>query len=304
MDLDLAHIDSDKKNYYYYANQNTKIEVIFRTRDDGKMEKVTRTYHLAEYSTIAAQRVRERQSWAKFGQAANNPNNNSVTSFGDNVELEILINYNTGNNSTSSIQYPISQPLREINKIFYIDSNYDLTFEKNKSYTEFEFNEQPKNETNEQPKNETNEFKNINEIKPKKSLVKCRHCGDSSHWSIKCPLQQKKLEEPEPKKKEDFDKHYKNKNNEQRKEQSGLTGVKVSDIDESLTEEELKSYFYQFGNIINFYMIRNKKNNRFNGTVYVTYSTKEENDNALINIKKKALNYMIPTVEPAKQRDY
>ena len=298
MDLDLAHIDSDKKNYYYYANQNTKIEVIFRTRDDGKMEKVTRTYHLAEYSTIAAQRVRERQSWAKFGQAANNPNNNSVTSFGDNVELEILINYNTGNNSTSSIQYPISQPLKEINKIFYIDSNYDLTFEKNKSYSEFEFNEQPKNETN--------EFKNVNvnEIKPKKSLVKCRHCGDSSHWSIKCPLQQKNLEEEEPKKKEDYDKHYKNKNNEQRKEQSGLAGVKVSDIDESLTEEELKPYFYQFGNIINFYMIRNKKNHRFNGTVYVTYSTKEENDNALINIKKRALNYMIPTVEPAKQRDY
>jgi len=89
--MDLAHIDHEKRDYYYYPNQNTKVEVIFRTRDDGKMEKVTRTYYLAEYLAPIAEKVRERQNWAKFGQASNNVNNKSVTSYGDEVEMEILI---------------------------------------------------------------------------------------------------------------------------------------------------------------------------------------------------------------------
>ena len=50
--------------------------------------------------------------------------------------------------------------------------------------------------------------------------------------------------------------------------------------------------------------IKNKKNHQFNGTVYVTYKTQEENNNAMTNIKRKPLNYMIPTVEEAKKREY
>ena len=49
-------------------------------------------------------------------------------------------------------------------------------------------------------------------------------------------------------------------------------------------------------------MLKSKKTNIFNGIVFITYSTQEENDNALIDIKRKALNYLIPTVEYAKPK--
>ena len=49
-------------------------------------------------------------------------------------------------------------------------------------------------------------------------------------------------------------------------------------------------------------MVRNK-NRKFGGTIYITYLTPEENNNALINIRKKPLNYLIPTVELAKPKE-
>ena len=326
--MDLAHIDHEKRDYYYYPNQNTKVEVIFRTRDDGKMEKVTRTYCLAEYLAPIAEKVRERQNWAKFGLAANNVNNKSVTSYGDEVEMEILITKpkKTGKEQKKTetetetepipefqYQYQI-QNMKEINKVFYID-----TIKKEQAITAKETTPEQKENINETIKENSNDD-NDNEtlIKPKKSLVKCRHCGDSSHWSIKCPLQQKKLEdqkkEESKQKNNDVEQHRQYKNNEKHSERTkdhhhhnhqpgiALTGLKVSELDESLTEGELKAHFNQFGNIINFFMIRNKKNHKFNGIVYITYSTQKENDDALINIKRKPLNYIIPSVESAPGR--
>jgi hypothetical protein len=297
--MDLAHIDNEKKDYYYYPNQNTKIEVIFRTREDGKMEKVTRTYHLAEYSETVAQKIKERQSWSKFGQAANNPNNKSITSFGDDVEFEFLINYQK---KQSSEEIDKSKSLKEINKIFYIESYYNVKIPEI-------------SEIQKQMQNKMEYGDNIIELKPKKSLVNCRHCGDSSHWSIKCPLQKNRLDEIEKQnqekydsqkkqKQEEYEKQKQEKFNERKKDQSSLVGLKVSDLDESSSEGELKNYFHQFGNIINFFMIRNKKNHKFNGTVYVTYATQQENDDAMNNIKRRALNYIIPSVELAKQKEY
>jgi hypothetical protein len=174
------------------------------------------------------------------------------------------------------------------------------------------------NEIKKENSNDDNDNETL--IKPKKSFVKCRHCGDSSHWSIKCPLQQKKLEDQKKEenkhKNNDGEQHRQYKNNDRttdrntdrvkdhHNQQPGLvlTGLKVSELDESLTEGEMKAHFNQFGHIINFFMIRNKKNHKFNGTVYITYSTQKENDDALINIKRKPLNYIIPSVELASGR--
>jgi hypothetical protein len=299
--MDLAHIDNEKKDYYYYPNNNTKIEVIFRTREDGKMEKVTRIYNLAGYSSSVAEKIRERQTWDKFGQSANNPNNKSVTSFGDDVEMEILINYKKKSPSQKEKDIQ-NMHNKEINKVFYFEQNHNVNPESKKTKTEAIKTEEKKIEVI-----KTEDENNL-EIKPKKSLVKCRHCGDSSHWSIKCPTQQNKLKEIDTKeknhKKEEYEKQKSEKNYDKSREQSSVVGLKVSDLDESLSEGELKDYFHQFGTIINFFMIKNKKNHQFNGTVYVTYKTQEENNNAMTNIKRKPLNYMIPTVEEAKKREY
>ncbi len=187
--MDLAHIDHEKKDYYYYPNQNTKVEVIFRTREDGKIEKVTRTYYLSIYPPSLAEKVRDRQNWSKFGQAANNTNNKSVTSFGDEVEMEILIQQPKKKKSLQE-QQPQDPSYKEINKVFYIDKTVQT--EKKVNNEEVVKEEHTPTKVVEQP-NDTDV------IKPRKSLVKCRHCGDSSHWSIKCPIQQKKLEDIEAK---------------------------------------------------------------------------------------------------------
>jgi hypothetical protein len=270
-------------DHYYYPDEHTKIEVRFIKNGD-EIQKSTKTYYLKNYKASVASKIRERLSWNKFGDAIN-ANNKESTKFCDEVFIEVTA---TGlkKKSDFKIQLPPCIPEGlEINKIYYFteDENSNKTENKNKITDSEMMIEDPKKEI-------------------KKAIVNCRHCGKNTHWSIQCPIILLKKQEEEQKKieneKEERDKQYR----EKRKEEDSIIGLKVSELDVNMSDSELRTHFEQFGKIINFYMIKNKKTNKFMGFGYITYSTQQENDNALINITKKPINYVIPSVEMAKPK--
>jgi ribosomal protein L44E len=144
--------------------------------------------------------------------------------------------------------------------------------------------------------------------KLKKSIVNCRYCGKNTHWSINCPTKvntEKEKSDNHNRRNQDRNQDgYKRKdeNKERHSDKPSITGLKISDLDDSLSESEIRDHFDQFGKIINLFMLKSKKTNTFNGFFFITYSTQEENDNALVDIKRIALNYLIPTVEYAKPK--
>jgi hypothetical protein len=278
--------DNLKRDYYYYSDVNTKIEVRYKKNENGNDEKITKTYLIENYPSDICNKIKERQKWAKFGQAVNE-NNKSLSNFTDSVDFDInpslthfyyKKNNENGNNENCNI-----------NKKFYIDNDSNQL----KSSLDLDLDSiKP-----------VNIFENPN----KKSLVNCRYCGENTHWSIQCPSKKEEKEIKEKKEKEENEAIEKQKYIEKEKEKyekrKSNIGLKISDLDESLNESEIRYHFEQFGTIINFYMVRNKKNRKFNGTVYITYLTPEENNNALINIRTKHLNYLIPSVELAKPKE-
>ncbi len=270
-------------DHYYYPDENTKIEIRFIKNGD-EIQKSTKTFYLKNYKASDASKIRERLNWNKFGDAINS-NNKELTKFCDEVFIEV-----TGTGLKKKTDFKIKLPScipegLEINKIYYFteDEKSNESEEKNKIIDSEIIIEDPKKEI-------------------KKAIVNCRHCGKNTHWSIQCPIILLKKQEEEQKKiekeKEERDKQYR----EKRKEEDSIIGLKVSELDVNMSDSELRTHFEQFGKIINFYMIKNKKTNKFMGFGYITYSTQEENDNALINITKKPINYVIPSVEMAKPK--
>ena len=282
--------DNLKRDYYYYSDVNTKIEVRYKKNENGNDEKITKTYLIEHYSKDVCNKIKERQKWSKFGQAVNE-NNKSLSNFTDSVDFDI-------NPTLTHFYYKKNEKNENeniFNKKIYIDKdNNDINNESNQLKSSFSL--------------DLDSMKSINifENPNKKSLVNCRYCGENTHWSVQCPLKKEEKLMKEKKEKEEKEALEKQKYLEREKEKNekrkSNIGLKVSDLDESLNESEIRYHFEQFGTINNLFMVRNK-NRKFGGTIYITYATPEENNNALINIRKKPLNYLIPTVELAKPKE-
>ena len=79
---------NDFRNYYYYENDNIKVDVKFVKLDNEKYNKIIKTYYLNTYSENDANKVKERLKLKKFGQATNN-DNHTFTKIGEDVFFEI-----------------------------------------------------------------------------------------------------------------------------------------------------------------------------------------------------------------------
>ncbi len=336
-------LDTDYKDYYYYPSNQTKIEVRYRKTERG-IEKIRKVFRLEYYPASIARKIKERQKWAKFGAAKDQTE--SVTSIGDDVEIELTpglkfikqnpnYNFNPGVNQIHpkidfllNTKYYLDNSENNINSetIAEISKNY-----KNQNFQDTQNTQEPSDTQEASDTQDTSdsltqiEFKQpqINQIDlkqlevkqidfnqdkdNKKSIVNCRNCGSSEHWSIKCPMleyQRKQKEELEELHKRQEEQHKQEAIIKAKKEKDNLIGIKVSDFDTDISEQQLRDHFKQFGNIHHFYNVKNKKNGKPMGTIYITYATQEENDRALIEIPRKNIGYIYPSVEIAKPKNY
>jgi hypothetical protein len=277
---------NDNKNYYYYESDNIKVDIKFE-KEDGSIKKTESRYEIKSYPSDVASKINERMSWKKFGMAVNdkkNEHNNTA----DDVNFDISPDLKYYYYKTTE------KPTQELNKKIYYDS-----ISSSKPLSLFDTNNNINNNTTE------------NDV-DKKYIVSCRYCGSGEHWSIKCP--QKHLRQSDNKTENTNDNNNDNNNRDRdRKDRykqgddiNGvkIVGLKLTDIDPSLSDAEIKYYLSQFGSIIHYYNVKGKKQKSLNELVYVTFSKKEENDNAYEKIPRKNLGYTMPSVEYAKPRSY
>lgn len=282
---------NDNKNYYYYESDNIKIDVKFG-KEDGCIKKTESLYEIKSYPSDVASKIKERMAWKKFGMAVNDKKNEH-NNIADEVSFEISPDLNYYYYATPE------KPIQELNKKVYYDSvasSSSISSSSSKPLSLFDTN------TN------TNTNKNMNDVE-KKYIVSCRYCGSGDHWSIKCS--QKHLRQSDNDKdrdKDNKDDEYKDRKDryKPRDDNNGIKvlGLKLTDLDSSLSDSEIKYYLSQFGSIIHYYNVKGKKQTSLNELVYVTFSTKEENDNAYQKIPRKNLGYTFPSVEYAKPRNY
>jgi hypothetical protein len=324
-------LDTDYKDYYYYPSNETKIEIRYKKTEQG-IERTRKVFRLEFYPASIAKKIKERQQWEKFGLAKDS--NELTTTKTDEVEFEFnpdlkfvkkppnycfdqpkiipkidfLLNTkyyieNSENNINSQIISEISNNYTNTNYVKADNTDYEKSDYEKSDYETKKDNSNPIDIA--KPDIIKRDIKSENDNK--KSIVNCRHCNSSEHWSIKCPMleferRQKEDAEENQKKQEDQKKQddfYKEK-----REKESLIGIKVSDFDTDFSEQQLKDHFKQFGNIHHFYNVKNKRTGNPSGTIYITYSTQEENDRALIEIPRKNIGYIFPSVEIARPKKY
>jgi hypothetical protein len=271
----------DFRSYYYYQNDETKIDVQFKKKDDSTYERTESTYYVKQYPSVVAENVRDRLTWGKFGKGLDS-DNNTFTRVCDEVFIEI----------NPAIQ-PYLKKKKEKQNIFEhnVKTYYDLVDVNNQ-----------KNESSRTIKNyETMQFQC--EV-PTKSLVSCRHCKVGDHWSFECPTLKLKKSHSDGDRDNGHDKGYdKEKRYKKETDKDGprIQGLKLTDMDHNLDNNEIKQILSKYGNITYF---NNIMKGEKNSLIYVTFSTKEENDNAYDNLQGKPIGYSIPGVEYAKVKKY
>lgn len=123
------------------------------------------------------------------------------------------------------------------------------------------------------------------------NVVKCKHCG-GNHWSIKCNYKSE-IDKPKPdstttkyvpKFKRDGIDPTVNRNR---------NTIKVSNISENATEEDIRDLFSGFGRITKLYYTQR-------GFSYISYSMLDACEKAIENVNGHPYDYLILSVEIAK----
>lgn len=298
--LNNSNNKKDYRDYYYYYDDNTKIDVKFYDNGDNKVRKIESTYIIEEHPESVAVKIKERMKWSKFGDAMNSNLQEGITKSGD----EVFIEFNPDLKRTFFHESPPRKTSSE--KVYYDDITNAFCNPNTQSsdilklYNHY-FKDNNSNNGNNNSKTE-NKVENKVEFKPevKKSIIKCRHCGSYEHWSVNCPIQVEKQKEIDDKKEEEKQREYQLQKELELKNRAELCGLKLIELPTDLLDYEIRDHLSKFGRITYFFYVKHKKSKKFTGNVYVTYSSKKENEDAFENIPKKPLGYIFPTVEYSK----
>jgi len=157
------------------------------------------------------------------------------------------------------------------------------------------------------------------------SIVLCKHCGGRGHWSLKCPkrseiaVTQKSRpnEEPETKTKpyEEPSGKYVPVHMRTKPGAAGGGGpgapradesanqIRVTNIPEATTENDLRDLFRPFGNTSRIYLAIDKSTNQSRGFAFITYTNRQDAQKAIDRLNGYGYGNLILHVEWAKPRE-
>jgi len=175
----------------------------------------------------------------------------------------------------------------------------------------------------------------------KESIVTCSHCGERGHWSLKCPkrdaivvVQKTRPNEEPPSRPEssgdsrrpgagggggDEGKyvpvHMRGKGDvrgggdarkgdaAQRLEEDSSNQIRVTNISEDTTENDLRELFRRFGTTSRIYLAKDKGTNQSRGFAFITYTSRADAQKAIDRLNGYGYGNLILHVEFAKPRE-
>jgi len=177
--------------------------------------------------------------------------------------------------------------------------------------------------------------------KEKESIVTCQHCGERGHWSLKCPkrdtivvVQKNRPNEEAPSRPEtggdvrrpgggggggEETKYVpihmrgqpagrggpgggKGSDAAQREEDSS-NQIRVTNISEDTTENDLRELFRRFGTTSRIYLAKDKGTNQSRGFAFITYTSRADAQKAIDRLNGYGYGNLILHVEFAKPRE-
>jgi len=174
---------------------------------------------------------------------------------------------------------------------------------------------------------------------PKDSFVTCSHCGERGHWSLKCPkrdaivvVQKARPNEEPPSRPEstgdsrrtggggggDEGKyvpvHMRGKGDvrgsdnrkggdAQQREEDSSNQIRVTNISEDTTENDLRELFRRFGTTSRIYLAKDKGTNQSRGFAFITYTSRADAQKAIDRLNGYGYGNLILHVEFAKPRE-
>ena len=179
----------------------------------------------------------------------------------------------------------------------------------------------------------------LRKLKNTDSVVTCSHCGERGHWSLRCPkrdnivvVQKSRPNEessnpPEDRRPgggEERDAKYVpmhmrgrgggggggggdfrggDRKDAARSEEDSSNQIRVTNISEDTTENDLRDLFRRFGPTSRIYLAKDKGTQQSRGFAFITYMNREDAQKAIDRLNGYGYGNLILHVEFAKPRD-
>ena len=152
------------------------------------------------------------------------------------------------------------------------------------------------------------------------STIVCRKCGESGHWTMKCPhpdsaLQNLGIPLPEiPQYSETEDspeesnkyippsRRTRTEGDEGNDEFTQKTNIRISNLDETATNDDLRDLFERFGHVKSARVITDRNTNMSRGFGYVDFGDEESAQSAMDRLQGYAYGHQILSLSWAKPK--
>jgi len=171
---------------------------------------------------------------------------------------------------------------------------------------------------------EEKEESSLDKLSGTSSIVVCRNCGETGHWTLKCPKRQNiEVFANKPDLQEKFGATDTTKpgvgaaggryvpvhmrGGEESKPVSSLRdeghALRVTNLAEDVTEDDLADLFRRFGHTQRIYLARDRQTGESRGFAFVNYSMRRDAETAIENLNGHGYANLILRVEWAKPRE-
>lgn len=165
----------------------------------------------------------------------------------------------------------------------------------------------------------------LSKLNKNDSIVVCRHCGETGHWTLRCPKRDqivpkgqtaetaKEIPKAEDKAKTDkyVPVHLRGKGDARNEQKGGgaaaerddSTTIRVTNISAETTEDDLRDLFRRFGHTSRIYLAKDRNTNESRGFAFINYSSRESAQKAVDRLDGHGYANLILRVEFAKPKE-
>ena len=136
------------------------------------------------------------------------------------------------------------------------------------------------------------------EDKPEIAAITCRHCG-GPHWSHKCVRKVDDTPEERPVRPGGYVAPHRRGNRTHDPEKE-ITTLRVSNLSEDCTDDDLRNVFSRFGYISRIYLARDRETGVAKGFAYVTFDMRADAEKAKENTAGVGLDHLIWSIDWAR----